>query len=567
VVQDSGGVPSGNQSYSQSVSFSGNQAVYLMGSHYMSSTSDYWIMIGASVGPVLDSSQWLFVPWTVAPAGSALTIDTNYALQPSFTPVTGESLVPPVVFAGCAASMSPSPQASQTPLISTMPSASPTQSTPTPTPSPSPLSTTSETPFPTHSPLQSPSPSPSPSGLPTLVGVTNMTANFDDAIATFNMSGAVPLGNAMSVLRVACCVLRVACCLLRVSGLTTCGSALGLRAGSNSTAPKNAANVVSTFSGLQLGNVSVPAASLSGSPVCRVVSLVVSCVVCRRAAADRRRTTNVDLARTVLNGSSADATYVYSASIGDNNATRFDQSFTFYDRDTNATFAGVDFAIPANSVKWSINFTVGDTGSSGSSPPPSHATQWSTVRYRLAGLLTSSADGTTPALSASFDRPITSRADTPAPRLTTYYVPLFEKTKSTTVVVAAVVLFDVAVVDRAAADIRHRIVAVAVNTTTIEYEVVFEFPPFNESLFYDPSLGLGVLLGADRDGSGGVGGGSDNTGLIVGVAVAIPVAVVVVVAAIAAGLFVAWRRRSNMTDSGRAINFSVADQGDEDYEL
>ncbi len=270
----------------------------------------------------------------------------------------------------------------------------------------------------------------------------------------------------------------------------------------------------------------------------------------------------------MLNGSSADATYVYSASIGDNNATRFDQSFTFYDRDTNATFAGVDFAIPANSVKWSINFTVGDAGSSGGSSPPSHATQWSTVRYRLAGLLTSSANGTTPALSASIDRPITSRADTPAPGLTTYYVPLFEKTKSTTVVVAAVVLFDVAVVDRAAADIRHHIVAVAVNTTTIEYEVVFEFPPFNESLFYDPSLGLGVLLGADRDGSGGVGGGSDNTGLIVGVAVAIPVAVVVVAAAIAAGLFVAWRRRrSNMTDSGRAINFSVADQDDDDYEL
>jgi hypothetical protein len=42
-----------------------------------------------------------------------------------------------------------------------------------------------------------------------LVGVTNMTANFDDAIATFNMSGAVPLGNVM--LAAACVVLRVAC--------------------------------------------------------------------------------------------------------------------------------------------------------------------------------------------------------------------------------------------------------------------------------------------------------------------------------------------------------------------
>ena len=223
VVQDSGGAPSGNQSYSQSVSFSGNQAVYLMGNHYMSSTSDYWIMIGASVGPVLDSSQWLFVPWTVAPAGSALTVDTNYVLPPSFAPAT-ESLVPPVVFAGCAASMNPSPQASQTPPMTPTPSATPIPPafpTPTLTPTPSllPLPTTSQTPYPTPSPLSSqtpsltssplPSPSPSPSGLPTLVGVTNMTANFDDAIATFNMSGAVPLGNVMSMHE--CCVLRVAC--------------------------------------------------------------------------------------------------------------------------------------------------------------------------------------------------------------------------------------------------------------------------------------------------------------------------------------------------------------------
>lgn len=516
VVQDSSGMPSGNQSYSQSISYSGTQAVYLMEGLYMSSTFAYWIVIGATAGPALDSSQWLFVPWTVAPAGSALTIYSNYALSPSYAPVAA-SLVPPVVFAGCAASMSPSPQRSSAPgaTLSTTPTptASPEPSGPpgpsptsTPTPTtlvtpslaPSPRPSLPPTPFPTPSSL----PSSSPSGLPALVGVTNMTANFDDAIATFNMSGAVPLGT-------------------------------------NSTAPKNAANVVSTFSGLQLGNVSVPAASLS------------------------------NLARTVLNGSSADATYVYSASIGDNNATRFDQSFTFYDRDANARFAGVSFVIPANSVKWSINFTVDDTGGSGGSSPPSHATQWSTVRYRLAGLLlTSSANGTTSELSTSTDQPITSRADTPAPGLTTYYVPLFKKTESTTVVVAAVVLFDVALVDRAAADIRHRIVAVAVNTTTIEYEVVFEFPPFNESLFYDPSLGLGVLLGADRDGSGGVGGGgSDNTGLIVGVAVAIPVAVVVVVAVIAAGLYVAWRRRSNTIDSGRAINFSVADQGDDDYEL
>jgi hypothetical protein len=336
---------------------------------------------------------------------------------------------------------------------------------------------------------------------------------------------------------------------------------------------RESANVVSKFSGLQLGNLSVPADSLSGT--CCTHTRERGCIpgaASARSLIEAPHESASGLARTVVNGSASETTYVYSASVGGdggNGSTQFDQSFTFYERATTAAFAGVTFDIAANSVKWSLNFTTSGL----SSAPASHTTQWSSVRYRLAGLLQSSsgADNAT-TLSAATNRPITSRANTPTAGLTSYYVPLFvsdtkTKTRSTTVsvVTATVVLFDVAIVDGSSATIRHAITAVAVNGST-EYEVVLEFPPFERSIFYDPSIGLGVLLGSKDDGSGGVGGDSANVGLIVGVAVAIPVALVVVAVAIGVGVFVTWRRRSN-DDSSRAINFSVDDRDDHDLDL
>ena len=175
------------------------------------------------------------------------------------------------------------------------------------------------------------------------------------------------------------------------------------------------------------------------------------------------------------------------------------------------------------------------------------------MRYQLTGLVTSSAGAAV--LSAATNAQITSRADTPSSGMTTYWVPLFTKSESTTTVLAAVVLFDVALVDGNSSAIRHDVVAVSDTADgSTEYEVVLELPPFAQTLVYDPSLGLGVLLGVDH-GSGG--GGSDNLGLIIGVAVAVPVAIVVVLVAVVVGSALAWSRRGKRVRSGTVINFGA----------
>jgi hypothetical protein len=225
-------------------------------------------------------------------------------------------------------------------------------------------------------------------------------------------------------------------------------------------------------------------------------------------------------------GEAAPSTYIYSVRLDD--GTQLHQSFAFYKRETNSTFAGVDFAIPANSVKWSLNFT------SNSSSLASRTTQPTTVRYRL------NSAGLAPASNAR----IVSRANTPAAGLTTYFLPL--NSDPAQPIVATVVLFDLAVVDGVVTTIRHNITG----TMAGEYEVAVELPAFTAWVHYDPSVGMGALLGSD-----GGGGGSDNTGLIIGVAVAVPVAVAVVVVAIAAGVAFAWyKRRSLWVES--TVNFS-----------
>ena len=230
----------------------------------------------------------------------------------------------------------------------------------------------------------------------------------------------------------------------------------------------------------------------------------------------------------------APSAYLYSVRLGD--GTQLHQSFAFHKRYTNSTFAGVDFAIPANSVKWSLNFT------SDFSPTAPRCT---TVRYRL----------NSPGLAPASNARIVSRANTPTAGLTTYLLPL--NSDPAQPIVATVILFDLAVVDGVVTTIRHNITA----TTAGEYEVAVALPAFTAWVHYDPSVGMGALLG-----SGGGGGGSDNTGLIIGVSVAVPVAVAVVVVAIAAGVAFGWyKRRSLWVES--TVNFSDGNQLDDAGEL
>jgi hypothetical protein len=247
-------------------------------------------------------------------------------------------------------------------------------------------------------------------------------------------------------------------------------------------------------------------------------------------------------------------TYLYTTLLLDD-VVELHQSFAFHERESKASFAGVEFDIEANSVKWSLNFTSSaNTSSSPSSSSLPHSTQPTIVRYLLAGgdVLTADAEGR-----------IIRRANTPSEGLTTYYLPL-----EGSAVLATVLLFDMAVVDGVVSPIRHNVTLVSVGgaggagggNATYKYEVEVELPAFNQWVHYDPSVGMGRLLGAD--GRGGDGSGSDNTGLIVGVAVAVPVAVVAVLAVIAAGVAFGWYKRRALR-SNNSINFDVHD-GDDD---
>jgi hypothetical protein len=148
--------------------------------------------------------------------------------------------------------------------------------------------------------------------------------------------------------------------------------------------------------------------------------------------------------------------------------------------------------------------------------------------------------------------------------MTTYLVPLFvsSTTKSATTLTTAaqVELFDVALVDGTHfVPISHSIVRTSVDDDKeASYVVELVLPSFNESLYYDPSIGLGVLLGRnDRDDGGSRSSSESNVGLIVGVAVAVPVAVALVLLVIGAALAVGLHRKRRR--SVGSINFGPDD--------
>jgi hypothetical protein len=228
---------------------------------------------------------------------------------------------------------------------------------------------------------------------------------------------------------------------------------------------------------------------------------------------------------------------LYEAQLdADTNATQV-LSFNANNAST-ASFAGLEFVIAEGAVKWSVNF---------SSATNASATRGITLRYRLSDI----GPGSPPPLSRrtrGSQLTVIERAEkTPRANMTSYYlaVPTTDGTTAPAKVVVMVVeVFDVALVDEAAfVPIAHA-VDVAPDSEGDHYELVLAFPAFNRSLFYDPSIGLGVLLGSSggRKGDGTTGG--DDVGLIVGVVVAIGVAAVVVVAVVVAGVALGlWRKR------------------------
>jgi hypothetical protein len=224
-------------------------------------------------------------------------------------------------------------------------------------------------------------------------------------------------------------------------------------------------------------------------------------------------------------------TYVYAAQVDE--ATRLEQAFTFHATNASGQFAGTTFDIGAGSVKWSVNIT---------STNASTFADGVTMKYRLTGLL-----GLAPSVNSSGGSQSSSvvrRArNTPQAGMTTYFLAFAaDPSDPRKLAGCAVEVFDAALVDgaEAAVPIEHDVQV----ASQAEFELVLSFPPFENSLVYDPSLNLGVLLGGGgRDELDGSSGGGDNLGMIVAVAVAIPVAVVVVLAVIVVGTALIIRRK------------------------
>jgi hypothetical protein len=227
-------------------------------------------------------------------------------------------------------------------------------------------------------------------------------------------------------------------------------------------------------------------------------------------------------------GSANTTTYVYLAQL--DNTTSLAQAYTFSTSASSKTFAGTNFTVGAAALKWSVNLTATDLGDVIAGIQEAGGF---TLRYQLSNLLNASTAAEGVDSNAQL---VTTQSDTPEVGMTTYVVRVGKSA------VVQLAVFDVAVIDDEVVAIQHSLeLDTASNSTTRNYTLELTFPAFNRSLFYDPSLGLGVLLGASS-GSGG----DSNTGLIVAVAVAVPVAVVIVLTVIVVGLVIGWRRKRSL---------------------
>ena len=160
--------------------------------------------------------------------------------------------------------------------------------------------------------------------------------------------------------------------------------------------------------GIQVGDVSVPASSLTG------------------------------FQRTQLNESSGDSdartTFAYVANA---DATAIEQEISFHRRPERGNFFGRSFGIASHSFKWSLRLSSTNSSSS--------AVEHTTVRYRVTRVLASNSSLAAPLdLNAS----ITHQRGVPEANMTTYYVPLpvrslSSSTRASSRAVAKVEVFDV----------------------------------------------------------------------------------------------------------------------------
>lgn len=126
---------------------------------------------------------------------------------------------------------------------------------------------------------------------------------------------------------------------------------------------------------------------------------------------------------------------------------------------------------------------------------------------------------------------------------TLYYLPLLysstppstDGSRSSERLAAIFEVLNMALVDGDLTTVNHTLVATGQGSFTL----MLHFPPFGDSLSYDPTLGLGVLLDMDTSSSG-----STHLTLIIGLVVSIPVALAVVILIATVGaVTIHWRQK------------------------
>jgi len=218
-------------------------------------------------------------------------------------------------------------------------------------------------------------------------------------------------------------------------------------------------------------------------------------------------------------------TYIYYSTLltTDSNRTTstagtLSQSFSFSSAQRSTAInssnqQSASILIPADNLKWTVTIN-------SSSPVFSKGVSITYSLTDLAALL-----GTYVG-TASNTTIISRKSSTPNIIMTTtYYLPLTTIQESTTQKLVGVLeALDQALVDGSIVMINH-----SVTLSTLSdgaggsYVLTLNFPAFNQSLFYDPTLGLGLLLGQSSSE-----GGNSNQGLITGTIVGIIVAITLV---------------------------------------
>jgi len=209
-----------------------------------------------------------------------------------------------------------------------------------------------------------------------------------------------------------------------------------------------------------------------------------------------------------------------------------EQSFSFSTIETTATF-GSPFVIPPSSLKWTINI-------SSSFPFPDGLS----ITYLLRDLSSSLGDGYTVDKTSHM---ITSE------NTTTYLLPLLSSKSSALRTLIQVEVFDFVLVDDAYILINHSVALGGPEDS--QWVLHLQFPAFKRSLYYDPVVGLGMLVGGSSMSSGG----QASLGIIIGAAVGGSVAALIILG-VAVGLLVIWKfKRQRRSPKRNLVNFDGLD--------